>query len=95
MPPPAPSHAVMRNSAVAMFPRALPGEEVPPHPRIPKGITATIKSARIRPDVSQDTSVVMNVPGCAQDGQTLPFRFLNMYACRTMTRCYRGRLGTV
>lgn len=60
-----------RGITAACPPWALPREEVPLHVRIPKAVTPTIKSARIRLDDSLEVRDIINMPGCALQGRTL------------------------
>lgn len=72
------TYVVKQNGVVATCPRwALPGEELPLHVRIPKELTPEIKSARIRLDDSLEVRRVINMPGYAQDGQTLLIPSIN------------------
>ncbi len=66
-----------RGITAACPPWALPGEEVPLHVRIPKAVTPTIRSARIRLDDSLEVRDVINMPGCALQGRTLQAGPLN------------------
>lgn len=55
----------------------LPGEELPLHVRIPKGVTPTLKTVRIHLDSSLEVRDVINMPDYVQDGQTLLVRSFN------------------